>query len=59
MVFLNEVEYEYMKETKVRKGWQCPICDSIVSPDNETCPRCEPKSHIDENATVKKHILNG
>lgn len=26
-----------------RKGWICPRCDTVVSPDEKTCPNCKPK----------------
>lgn len=28
---------------KNEKGWQCPICKTVWSPENKSCPKCEVK----------------
>ena len=33
----NRFEVNKMEETKERKGWICPVCNKVMSPDVTTC----------------------
>jgi hypothetical protein len=39
-----------------RKGWICPRCDTVVSPDEKTCPNCKPKPKQEGNDGNPTHI---
>jgi RNA polymerase subunit RPABC4/transcription elongation factor Spt4 len=39
-----------------RKGWICPKCDEVISPDEKTCPNCKPKPKKENSDGEPTHI---
>lgn len=39
-----------------RKGWICPRCDTVVSPDEKTCPNCKPAVKKESDNGKRTHI---
>jgi uncharacterized OB-fold protein len=50
---LREIEHENL----AKKGWVCPSCGSAVSPNKDTCPKCEKEPVQESNAENRKVLL--
>jgi rubrerythrin len=38
-MLLREVEHDIRDSLK--KGWMCPKCESMISPEHACCPNCD------------------
>jgi len=38
---MSTVIREIENDTLTKRGWQCPRCENVVSPDKDCCPKCE------------------
>lgn len=34
-----------MSENTEKTGWICPVCETVNSPENKTCVRCDRHNH--------------
>jgi len=41
---------------QLQKGWQCPVCDAVMSPTFPTCFYCKPK--VNMAPTTKTYYVN-
>ena len=37
---INVLKFTVMGELKMTKGWQCPICNKVYSPEIKSCEDC-------------------